>query len=81
MHLYDVLLMSTHNRNKKNYPRIITKYSSLIIPLFTLNLNSALCIYRIKGLTALMVVVGHRLEIIIDHRLASVAAADAIFRL
>ena len=27
------------------------------------------------------VVVGHRLEIIIDHRLASVAAADAIFRL
>ena len=26
-----------------------------------------------------MVVVGHRLEIIIDHRLASVAAADAIF--
>ena len=26
-------------------------------------------------------VVGHRLEIIIDHRLASVAAADAIFRL
>ena len=28
-----------------------------------------------------IVVVGHRLEIIIDHRLASVAAADAIFRL
>ena len=28
-----------------------------------------------------ILVVGHRLDIIIDHRLASVAAADAIFRL
>ena len=38
-------------------------------------------LFQSKYLKMYILVVGHRLEIIIDHRLASVAAADAIYLL
>ena len=51
-------------------------------------MHYTVCMLEARGLdksifdvTEQSLVVGHRLEIIIDHRLASVAAADAIFQL
>ena len=52
---------------------------TILISLFVLRFYGP--VNPVGSCRARSVVVGHLLEIIIDHRLASVAAADVIFRL
>ena len=49
------------------------------IPVVPITTTPTLKLMEKKENIQLLLVVGHRLEIIIDHRLESVAAVDAIF--